>query len=126
MMENELLDDFGESERLQATLLLERKRLWYIIFVGILVNSILLSVIRRDSADWFYGVANSVIGASTMTLIFGFILGLLAAFIPYQGLAYGQKYFRASQWSMVFFSSIVMIAYLSILWLNWANNNFRL
>lgn len=83
----------------------------YIIYIGILIvlNIALSNMIEPGEAQRFDGSEVSIREARSSairhftigTVIFGALLGLVVALLPYRGLKYGKKYVRAFLLSML-------------------------
>ncbi len=90
------------------------RHLWIIVLLSVLTFA-LVSILNRGALNLAgeYVDHKSVNTAALKTLAFtipllGFILGTLVALIPYKGLAYKDRYLRASLLTIILIDSVML------------------
>lgn len=114
-MENqELLDGELIDNDLSVELKSQRKKYLIKIVILIVLNTVLFGLLvksPRSTIDSFLTALNAnLIGFN----IVGFLLGTLAALLPYKGLTYKKKYVRASLLVILTIQIFMCAVYLSI------------
>lgn len=98
MMENEILDVPVDSPAIDHTRIIKRQR-WILaasmLFFAIL-NTVVINTLFEDTTVIFGNGSSPFMVFTVGSAIWGFLLGLLVALIPYKRLSYGKKYLSAS------------------------------
>lgn len=112
----------SQAENLITDLAPGNKKLAIRIAVITIINILLFSATPHEWSSMQDRFVRALTVLPTAPVIIGFILGTVAALIPYRKLKYSQKYLRASLWVMLSINLLILTMCILILILYFAND----